>query len=94
MTSQDKVKDMVLSGLAAICKKLAEEPAVLEELRLRAGEFVAEYNSLLEDKGRSTNPEHFEGEDLLIRIARFLPRIADEMVDTTREFRPGSTVDV
>jgi hypothetical protein len=90
MTSKDKVKDMVLSGLAAICKQLAEEPAVLEELRVRAGEFVAEYDSLLEDRGRSTNPEHFEGEELLIQMARFLPRIADELEDTTREFHASS----
>jgi len=86
MTSKDDVKVMVLSDLAALCKKLAEEPIVVEELRVRAGEFIAEYNSLLEYRGRSTNSQHFRGEQLLIRIARFLPRIADELEDTTREF--------
>jgi len=89
MTSQDKVKAMVLDDLAAICKKLAGEPALLEDLRVQAGEFVEEYNSLLGDRGRSTNAEHFEAAELLIRIARFLPRIVDEMVDTTRTFHGG-----
>ena len=87
MTSKDEVKVMVLCDLAAICKKLAGEPAVLEDLRLKAGEFVEEYNSLLPDRGRSTNPQHFEAAELLIRIARFLPRIVDEEVDTTRTFQ-------
>jgi hypothetical protein len=87
MTAKDQVKVMVLSDLATICKKLAGEAAVLEPLRVRAAQFVEEYNSLLEDQAASTTFEHFKGEELLIEIARFLPRIADELVDTTREFQ-------
>ena len=84
MPSRDDVKVMVLTDLAAICKKLADEPAVLEDLRVKAAEFVSEYESLLEYRGRSNNAQHMAGEDLLVRIARFLPRIADMMPDTRR----------
>ena len=87
MTSTDDVKAMVLTDLAAICKKLAAEPAVLEHLRVKAGQLADEYNSLPQDPGRSTNFHHLESAELLIRIARFLPRIVDEEIDTTRTFQ-------
>jgi hypothetical protein len=84
MGSRDDVKVMVLTDLATICRKLADDPAVLEDLRVRAAEFVSEYESFREYRGRSNNAQHQAGENLLVRIARFLPRIADMMPDSKR----------
>jgi hypothetical protein len=93
MTAKDDVKVMVLTDLAAICKKLSEEPAVPKHLRDQAAKFVAEYDSLVQYRGSSENPEHFRGEALLVKIGRFMPRIADEMTDTNRDVHGiGSTV--
>jgi hypothetical protein len=41
------------------------------EVRARARQFVEEFNVLL--CGKDTQAQHFGGETLLIRIARFLP---------------------
>ena len=65
-------------------KRLADDPALLEELRVQAGKFVDEYESLLEYRGTSNNAQHNAGEQLLVRIARFLPKIVEMMPDTTR----------
>ena len=75
--SKNEVEIMVLSDLAAICKKLAENSIVPENLRQRAREFVAEFDSLVEFRGRGDAGQHFRGENLLIKIARFLPRIVE-----------------
>lgn len=44
---------MVLTDLSAICKKLDENSAVPEGLRLKAHEFVAEFNSFLQFRGKA-----------------------------------------
>jgi hypothetical protein len=79
MESEEKNKMlvMVLIDLATICDKLIENPAVPEELRGRASEFVSEFNMLLPNKGQGTALEHFKGEALIVRIARFLPRLLE-----------------
>lgn len=74
---KDDVEVTVLTDLVVVCKKLAENPVVKEDLRVQAHEFVAEYNSLLPFRGKSTNLQHFQGERLLTRIARFLPRVVE-----------------
>jgi hypothetical protein len=68
---------MVLSDLSAICKKLADDPVVPDDLRARAREMVEEFNELVGDRGRGNVSEHFEGETLLITMARFLPRVVE-----------------
>jgi hypothetical protein len=66
---------MVLTDLAGICKKLAENSAVPETLRVKAREFGEEFDSLSPHRGKGTAAQHFQGEDLLVRMAKFLPRI-------------------
>ena len=61
---------MVLTDLSAICKKLTENSAVPEELRVRAREFVTEFDTLLQAGGKGTAGQHFQGEELLIKITR------------------------
>ena len=68
---------MVLTDLAAICQKLAENSAVSEELRVQARQFGKEFNSLLPYRGKGTAAQHFQGEDLIIKITRFLPRVLE-----------------
>jgi hypothetical protein len=68
---------MVLTDLAGICKKLAENSAVPETLRVKAREFGEEFNSLLPVRGKGTAAQHFQGENLLIKIARFLPSVLE-----------------
>jgi len=80
----DDVQVLVLLELITLCKKIAENPTVKKDLRVQAIGFVTEGNSLVPCRGRSTNLEHFEGEKLLSRIARFLPR--DEKTSVTRRF--------
>ena len=62
---------MVLKDLAEIRQKLAEHPGATEKVRVRARQFVEEFDVLL--CGKDTQAQHFGGETLLIRIARFLP---------------------
>ena len=68
---------MVLTDLSAICKKLTENSAVPEELRVRAREFVTEFDTLLQAGGKGTAGQHFQGEESLIKITRFLPRVLE-----------------
>ena len=42
MTEHDDVEVMVLLHLLLLCKKLAKNPAVREELRVKAHKFVGE----------------------------------------------------
>lgn len=78
MTTKDDVKLMVLSDLAALCKKIAEQPTITKELRAQAQQFAGEYESLAPLADTSTNRRHFEEEQLLNQIARFLPKIAGD----------------
>jgi hypothetical protein len=75
--AKNEVEVMVLSDLAAICKKLADNSDVPEKLRTQAGELVKEYDSLVPHRGMGNAVMHFHGESLLVRMARFLPRILD-----------------
>ena len=75
--SKNEMLVMVLTDLSAICQKLAENPVVPEHLRLQGAEFVMEFNQLVAIRGKGTAPQHFRGEALLTRIARFLPRVLE-----------------
>ena len=77
MDWKNEVEVMVLTDLAAICKKLAENVAIPEELRVRARQFVEEFDSLLPHRGKGNAFQHSNGEELLIKIARFLPKILE-----------------
>lgn len=68
---------MVLTDLSTICKKLSENAGVPEHTRARAAGFVEEFNALLPARGKGIAPEHFQGEQLLTRIARFLPQVLE-----------------
>jgi hypothetical protein len=72
---------MVLTDLAAICKKLADNLVLPEELRVQARQFVAEFNFLLPFRGKGTASQLCAGEALLIRIARFLSRLIEVHVE-------------
>ena len=75
--SKDEMLAMVLTDLDAICERLAESPAVLEPLRATARDFVDEFHSFVPFCGNGTPDQHAQGEALLIRIARFLPRVTE-----------------
>ena len=85
MTSMHDMKNemlaMVLTDLAAICNKIADNSAVPKHLQGRAREFVAEFKSLLPTAGKGTASQHVQGEELLIKIARFLPRVLEVKAD-------------
>jgi hypothetical protein len=57
MPSRDEVEMMILSDLAAICTKLADNPIVPGELPARLQAFIGEYDSLLPNQG--TRSAHF-----------------------------------
>ena len=75
--ARNEMKVMVLTDLAALCKKLADNPAITEEMRAKARQFVEKYNSLASFRGRGNHAQHFEGEKLIDQIARFLPRLLE-----------------
>ena len=75
--SKNEMLVMVLTDLAAICMKLAENSAVPEELRIKARKFAEEFDELAPYRGKGTAAQHFEGEQLLTRIAQFSPRLLE-----------------
>lgn len=75
LEEKNEMEVMVLTDLAAIWKKLAENSALREELRVQARQFVAEFNSLLPYRGEGSHFQHYEGENLLVRMARLLPSV-------------------
>jgi hypothetical protein len=75
--SKNEMLVMVLTDLAAICKKLSENSAVPEELQVTARHFVEQFNSLEPYRGKGTAYQHFEGEQLIAKIALFLPRVLE-----------------
>jgi len=75
--ARNELKVMVLSDLAAICKKVSENSAVPDKVRADARAMVEEFNSLLPFRGKGNPSEHAQGELLLVKIARFLPRILE-----------------
>ena len=68
---------MVLTDLAGICKKLAENSAVPEAMRVEARKFGEAFDSLSPYRGKGTGAQHAQAEQLLARIARFLPRVLE-----------------
>jgi hypothetical protein len=79
--SKNAMEVMVLNDLAAICRKLAEDSATPEALRGKAQEFVEEFNALLPARDTGTAAMHFGGEQLLTKIARFLPRVLEDQAE-------------
>jgi len=75
--ARNEVKAMVLIDLAAICRKLAEDSIVPDALRAEARELVEKFDSLLPARGKGTPSQHAQGEALLAKMARFLPRILE-----------------
>ena len=75
--SKNEMLVMVLTDLAAICKKLSENSAVPEQLQVQAARFVDQFNELLPYRGKGTAGQHFQGEKLIEKIARFLPRVLE-----------------
>jgi hypothetical protein len=75
--AKNEVKVMVVIDLAAICKKLAASSVVPDNLRAEARDLVEEFDSLLPVRGKGNPSEHFQGEALLIKMARFLPKVND-----------------
>lgn len=73
--SKNEMLVMVLTDLAEICKKLTDNSAVSETLRVQARQLVAEFDSLAPYRGKGTAAQHTQGEALLVRIARFLPTV-------------------
>lgn len=69
---------MVLTDLAGIYKKLAENSAV-PKLRVEARQFGEEFDSLSPYRGKGTTDQHAQGEMLLERMVRFLPRVVDSV---------------
>jgi hypothetical protein len=67
-----KMLVMVLTDLAASCKKLDETSELPEELPVQVCEFVAKFNSLLSTGGEVLSLNMFKAGN---RIARFLPRV-------------------
>jgi hypothetical protein len=78
MEWKNEMELAVLTDLAAICNKLATNSALPEYLRVQAREFVAQFDSLVPFLGgKDTAIEHVQGEELLTRMARFLPRVLE-----------------
>jgi len=75
--ARNEVKVMVVIDLAAICKKLAENSIVPDDLRAEARDMVEEFDAILPVRGKGSPAERMWGEALLIRMARFLPRIIE-----------------
>ena len=75
-----EIKAMVESDLAAICRKLADNSALPDELRATAREMVKEYEAYSATYGKENATEQFEGETLMIKMARFLPQLAEVAV--------------
>ena len=75
--SKNEMLVMVLTDLSGICKKLAENSVVPERVRAQAAQFVTEFNVLLPARGKGTADQHFQGEGLISRIARFIPEVLE-----------------
>ena len=73
--AKNEVKVMVVVGLAEICRKLADNSVVPNNLRVEARGLVEEFDSLLPARGKGTPDEHAQGEMLLLKMTRFLTRI-------------------
>ena len=89
--NRNELKVLVLTDLAEICKKVAENSSATRDVRQKAGQFVAKFNSLVPYRGKGDVDQHFQAEKLLIQIARFLPEIAALQswpADSSNLYRP------
>lgn len=86
LQSKDEMKYMVLAELAGLCKKLVESSAITDRQRTKIRQFVNEFDSLMSMRDESSASARFEGTELLERIARFLPQIAED-------YRPEAYLD-
>ena len=62
--SKNEMLVMVLTDLAAICMKLAENSVVPEELRFEADQFLEQFDSLAPYRGKGTGAKHARCEQL------------------------------
>jgi hypothetical protein len=76
-TSRNEAKAMVLIDLAEICRKIADHPAIPDEMREQARNYVKQYEFLLHTRGKANSDEHYWGETLLVQITGFLPKILE-----------------
>ena len=76
--SKYEMKRMVLSELGGLCKKLSESSAITDEQRTRISQFVTEFDSLTPMIGKGITAARFEGQQLLLQIARYLPQLVDD----------------
>jgi|SRR5215469_8040335 len=74
--NRNELKVLVLTDLAEICKKVAENSSATKHVRQKAGQFVAKFDSLVPYRGKGNVDQHLEAEKLIIQIARFIPEIA------------------
>jgi hypothetical protein len=72
------MKLMVLTDLAAVCKKLIYSSAITEDQRLQVRQFVEEYDLLLPFYAEGIPEKVFEAHKLMIRMARFLPYLVED----------------
>lgn len=75
--ARNEMKVMVLTDLAALCKKLSDNPAITNEMRAEARQFLADYNLIAPFRGKGNAAQHIEGELLIDQIARFIPRVLE-----------------
>ena len=73
--SKDEILVMVLVDLTGICRKLANNSAVPDELRARARQFAQEFDTLVPYYGDATPAQRAQSEGLLFKITRFLPDV-------------------
>lgn len=73
--SKDDILEMLLVDLAGICKKLADNSAVPDQLCTRARQLIREFDTLVTYYGNSTPGQRAQGEELLFKITRFLPSV-------------------
>lgn len=74
---KNEMLSSVLTDLAKICQKLADNSRLPEELRMQARQLVAEFDFLTQFRGKATASQFSAAEELLIRTARFLPRLLE-----------------
>jgi hypothetical protein len=73
--SKDDILRMLLEDLAGICKKLADNSAVPDQIGTRARQLGQEFDTLVPYYGHSTPAQRAQGEELLFKITRFLPSV-------------------
>jgi len=89
--NRNELKVLVLTDLVEICKKVAENSRATKDVREKAGQLVAKFNSLVPYRGKGDVDQHFQAEKLLIQIGRFLPEIAALQswpADSSNLYRP------